>query len=504
MRMRRRQAAHSPQQRPLSAWRRRLAVAALTAAAAVGTVDAQALAAPPPTSSCGDYQVCKAIAELAYTYAYPLVMVGLTRDIATNVAAAGTATGRAPVNQFSHNQVPEPTFTDVVLPSVSTPYSVAWLDLADEPMILHIPDTKGRYFLVESMDAWTDVLTDSPGSRTGTTPGDYAYVGPNWKGTLPAGIKKVYRFSTNTAFLVGRNLSTGTPEDLDATLQVQKGYTLTPLHAYGRPYTPPTDTRVDGKLDMSTPFEQIARMSSGSYFQRFAQLWKSNPPRPADKPAVDAMRKIGLVPGRSFDVRALDPVARAALRDAAPQALGVINQTVQNTAPTRTNWTMNTTLGQYGTRYLVRAGVARGALGANYSRDAIYAGGLKDITNQTLNGNRRYTMRFEKGQLPPVNPKAFWSVTVYDMPGQNLYANSANRFALGIPAAQGHLPCFAKDGSLTFYLQHTAPDRTREPGKYCNWLPTPTNDFVLLMRMYWPSQALFNGSWQPPAIIRTR
>jgi hypothetical protein len=165
---------------------------------------------------------------------------------------------------------------------------------------------------------------------------------------------------------------------------------------------------------------------------------------------------------------------------------------------------MSLNLGAYGTRYLVRAATARGGLGANYFADAVYAGAFEDGAGQPLNGAHQYTLHFGAGHLPPANPKAFWSVTMYNQGLQNLVDNPINRYALGIPKVQDHLPCLSGDGSLTLYIQHTRPDPTTEPTKYCNWLPAPTGGFLLLIRIYWPDQTLFKHQWIPPAVQQVK
>ncbi|MFC9788481.1 DUF1254 domain-containing protein [Rhodococcus sp. NPDC127528] len=481
-------------------WAVAATVALVVATAPPVTSPSAAASAADPPPTCHDYASCYAIGMLAYTYAYPLVMTGVTEGVGTNVPNATTTPGRAPVNQFSNNALPTPGPTDIVLPNVNTPYSVAWLDLREEPVVMHLPDLGGRFFLMESMDAWTNVIPNSPGTRTAATAGDYAYVGPDWTGPLPAGLTQVFRFPTNTVFIAGRTYSTGSAADLAAVTALQSQYTLTPLHAYGTPYSPPARSGYDPHLDTTAPYTQIDTMDAVSYFARFAQLWQSNPPLPGDAAAVDALARVGLVPGKPFDIDQLDPVARQALTDAAREGNKIVDAAAKRTSPTVTNWNMTLDLGAYGSRYLLRAATARGGYGANYFRDAVYAGALEDGTGQALGGAHRYTLHFAKDELPPADPRAFWSVTLYNVPGETLFPNSTNRNALGIPAVQDHLPCFDADGSLTFYIQAAQPDPTTEATKYCNWLPAPEGTFVLLLRMYWPTQKLFDGKWIPPAV----
>jgi hypothetical protein len=136
----------------------------------------------------------------AYIYGYPLVTTEMTRRVMTNAARPeGT---HAPMGQFT-------------APNADTLYSLAWLDLSQEPWILQVPDEHGRYYLMPMLDAWTDVFTD-PGTRTtGTGAGEFAIVGPRWRGELPAGVEEL-RAPTNLVWVLGRTYCTGAPEDYAA------------------------------------------------------------------------------------------------------------------------------------------------------------------------------------------------------------------------------------------------------------------------------------------------
>ena len=123
----------------------------------------------------------------AYIYAYPMMLMEMTRRVSTNVEAP---TGSfAPMNQFAHLRAfPDPSFKEVVRPNADTLYSIVWFDVSKKPMILSVPETD-RYYMLEMLDFWTEVFA-VPGSRTsGNQAGSYAIHGPNWEGKLPEGVE---------------------------------------------------------------------------------------------------------------------------------------------------------------------------------------------------------------------------------------------------------------------------------------------------------------------------
>jgi len=247
----------------------------------------------------------KSIAEEAYIYGYPLVLMDLTSKKMSNVPKAGPQT--APINQFAHMpEFPSPDFKDVVSPNADTLYSIAWLDLSDEPIILHVPDTNGRYYLMPMIDAWTNVFA-SPGKRTtGTEVNNFVITGPFWEGKLPDGLTEI-KSPTNLIWIIGRTQTNGV-DDYDAVHVIQKEYTLTPLNSFGKSYQPSVNVPVDSSINMITPpVDQVAGMDTFVFFNRMAIIMKDNPPDAEDTEMLKKFEKIGLHPGKKFDINNLDP-----------------------------------------------------------------------------------------------------------------------------------------------------------------------------------------------------
>jgi hypothetical protein len=453
-------------------------------AAMLACVAAFTAAAAEPATEQEAYE----IGIEAYTYLYPLVLMDTTRRQAVNIEA-GKAFGRGPMNMFTHIPAfPPAEFRDIVRPNFDTLYSIAWLDLTAEPMVVSAPDTQGRYYMLPMIDMWSDVFA-CPGKRTtGTGAGRFALVPPGWQGSLPTGVQRIDAPTPNV-WIIGRTQTNG-PKDYPAVHQIQAGYTVTPLSRLEKS-PEPVLAKIDPDVDMKTPpMKQVDTMAAGRFFSCAAELMKVNPPHITDQPIIARMKRIGIEPGNSFDFGKADPAVQRALERAAPDALKAMQEKIPTLARVANGWQMNTdTMGVYGNYYLKRAIVAMVGLGANLPEDAVYPLNLGDADGKPLNGENRYVLHFTKDQIPPVN--AFWSVTLYDKDGFPT-PNALQRNAIG---DRDDLK-FNADGSLDLYFQHTSPGA----GKESNWLPAPADAFNLTMRLYSPRARILDGRWNPPPV----
>lgn len=431
------------------------------------------------------------LAAEAYLYGYPLVLMDISRQVMTAVPKPDI--GRAPANQFNDSrEFPDPSFTDVVSPNADTLYSMAWLDLSKQPIVLDLPDVGDRYYLMQMMDAWSNVFA-SPGTRTtGNRKGSYAVVGPSWRGPLPAGVQEI-KSPTDMVWIIGRTQTNG-KADYPAVRAIKKQYRLIPLSAWGKDYAPPAEVPVNPAVDARTaPVEQAERLDAAAFFGRLATLMKGNPPAAADKPMIDKLGRLGIVPGKDFPRDVLSPEISQGLSAGVRMArasLAAEGKSLNGVA--RVNgWSISRDVGRYGIDYRHRALIALVGLGANLPDDAIYPITGVDGDGTTLNGSNNYVIRFPKGQLPPA--KAFWSLTMYNAK-HFFVANSIDRYAIG---DRDRLK-FGDDGSLTLYLQHASPGKEEES----NWLPAPKGDFYLMLRIYWPQPQALSGAWTPPPVTR--
>jgi hypothetical protein len=459
-------------------------VSFLAASLSLSTALAQAV-----PKSVGEAEA-RAIAVEAYVYFYPLITMDITRKQLINTKAQPGAIG-GPMNTFNNVAAfPTADMRAVVRPNFDTLYSSAWVDLTREPIVVSVPDANGRYYLLPMLDMWTDVFA-SPGWRTtGTKAANFLLVPPEWRGEVPAGFTRI-NAPTPYVWIIGRTKTDG-PADYPAVHAIQTGFKITPLSSWGKPAAP-VAADIDPSVDTKTPPKiQVDTMKGDKFFAYATELLKLHPPHVTDQPLIARMKRIGIEPGKSFDIATLDPPTRKTIEEAPRAAQSLMKWKVPTLARVANGWSMNTdTMGVYGNYYLKRAIVAKEGLGAILPEDAIYPLNLGDQTGQPLDGANRYIIHFDKDRTPPVD--AFWSVTLYDPNGFQV-ANPLNRFALS-----SWMPLKREaDGSLTLHIQSENPG----DGKETNWLPAPKGPFNLTMRLYAPKSEALTGAWNPPPVIK--
>ncbi|MFF0388129.1 DUF1254 domain-containing protein [Kitasatospora sp. NPDC004615] len=430
-----------------------------------------------------------------YVFGYALIMMELTRRLQTNTEQVNAT--QAPVNQFcQYTSPPTPEMKDVVRPNVDTLYTQAWIDLADGPMVLTVPQMDDRYWLMQLMDAWSNTSEDSPSSitpliGTSTDPVQdipvyaYALTGPGWEGEIPAGIKQV-TFPTDTLWLIGRiELHNLSPDEVQTVVGYQNQMRLMPLSAWtdGGTWVAP-DGHYDPNVPTTPPSELITQFSGTEFFAELSALLEHTPLDPPDDKTSALLADLGVHP--RDESRLPDAATLDAAKDAALPAI-----TNHQGAPFINGWKFaKTNIGTYGTDYLQRANIAMFGLGANLPQDALYPSTFNTSTDAD-GAPIAYTLTFPEGQLPPVD--AFWSLTAYDA-SSFLVDNNENIYAIGHFAP----PLANADGSTTLYVQAEEPADPEMAT--ANWLPIPTaGNFSVTLRLYAPVTDEVLPDW-PPAL----
>ena len=429
------------------------------------------------------------LAKQAYVYGYPLVLMYETERSAVNHEKQVYNSIFAPVNLFGHFRTfPDATFKGVVKPNCDTYYSSAWLDLSQGPLVLTVPDTKGRYYLLPMLDAYTNVFA-SPGKRTnGTSAQLFLVTGPGYTGVVPDGMKQI-KAPTNMVWILGRTQVNSAQDGRDVVYKIQDGYTLTPLSKWGTDYKPANNNKIDTGLTKN-PSAFVENMNISTFFNVLNEQMAKNPPPAADSVILRKMAALGVGAGKQFSLTNFDGSTQNALKAVPATVQRQLRLFSVKGGSVENNWNVSRKgVGNYGTNYNIRALIALIALGANLNADASYPNCQLDAVGNKLDGSKKYTLHFDKGQMPPAN--AFWSLTMYGA-DDFLVANPINRYTIG---DRSDLK-YNEDGSLDVYIQNEQPGNDQEP----NWLPAPKGPFTITMRIYWPKESYLNGSWKIPAV----
>ncbi len=440
-------------------------------------------------------------------YLYPLVVFGISYEALTNVEKPTWETLSAPLNQFMSVRQNRPDNHGVILPSTDTLYTLAWVDVTKEPVVFQtpsIPNVPGtsqkRFMMYEFMDAWTKVYYSNGLQKGLVKKTNFIIVGPDFSGTLPnVPDSIVVHSTTNQSWLIVRTQIEGL-KDLDNVHAVQDQYDLRPLSAYGKPFTQPLGV-VNPNIPVTPgPSPQANALDGEKFFTKAAEWFNKVPFPDEDKAAgVDKiLAQFGIVHGQPFDYSALSLEKKAAMGLAAKAVQHEFDKIYADPTSIGTpkqGWLIpDPKLGNYGTDYKLRAGISFVGFGANLPQDGFYPLLVQDSTGKLLDGGKKYTITFPKGQLPPAG--AFWSVTNYQ--DHFLIPNTANKYSV----SKWMNPKLNADGSLTIYLQPTSPGADKE----INWLPTSGSipSMTPLMRLYWPLPPVLNGTWTPPPAVEVQ
>ena len=440
----------------------------------------------------------KAIAEEAFIYGLPIVMNYAVMNEFTVDKNSGQY--KAPFNTIS-SEARVFTYEDtaVVTPNSDTPYSMLWLDLRAEPMVISVPAVqKTRYYSVQLIDGNAYNYGYIGSRATGVEAGDYLVVGPEWKGETPAGIKQTFQSTTPFALTIFRT-QLFDAADMPNVVKVQAGYMAQPLSAFLKQPAPAA----------APPIDFVPATTAGikaNFFEYLDAALQFVPVTEADKAIRARLASIGIGPAKTFAFKDLSLEHKAAALLAMKEGDDKVDTYLASGVKDINGWKVGAVFGDaafYNGDWLKRAAAAKGGIYGNDGIEAMYPMARADTTGETLDGSKHnYTLTFPAGQLPPVN--AFWSVTMYDGKSQLLIQNPINRYLINSPMLSGMKK--NPDGSLTLHIQKDSPGKALE----ANWLPAPNGPIYLVMRLYWPKTdapsilPAGEGSWSPPGIVKAK
>ncbi len=378
----------------------------------------------------------------------------------------------------------DPDSTSVAFPNDDTLYSTAFLDLRAGPQLLSLPSMRRRYVNFQLLDMYGNTVADVGVLTGGGHGGTYAFVGPGWHGTIPAGAVRI-NVPTPDAWLLGRTQVKG-PADLIAAVELEAQYSLTALRGHGSGTT-------GGPSSLACPAPAPPSSASLGFLAELGQDMAADPPAAADGPVIGAMAAAGIGPGRTPGVTSSSSAAE--YLQALKLGTGLLAGAAGAGSPAAwTGYAPGAVVGSYGTDYLARATLAAETPGTQVPAQATYFAASRaqsGTTTTPLAGTRTYEIRFPAADLPPHGLDGFWSITLYNAAGF-LVANPIGRYSVG-DDTRGLVR--GADGSLAIVVAASRPTETD-----VNWLPAPAGAFSLVLRVYDPAPRVLDGSWSPPVI----
>src|SRR5712675_1896186 len=445
-----------------------------------------------------DIREAKAIAEEGFIYGLPIVMnyAGMYEYAVDR----NSGQFKAPFNQIN-NEARVFTYKDtaVITPNSDTPYSILWTDLRAEPIVLSVPAVeKTRYYSMMLCDGNTFNYGYIGSRATGSDPGDYMVVGPDWQGATPAGIKKVFRATTQFSAVAYRT-QLFNPADMPNVAKIQAGYKVQPLSAYLKQPAPPAAAAIDFP-------KANAELVKKNFFEYLDFALQFAPAGPEEKEIRAKLARIGVGAGKTFDFKDLPLELKLEIGLGMKDGEEKVEKYLASGQKDINGWNIGSFFVDrqfFNGDWLKRAAAAKGGIYGNDAAEAVYPFTKNLANGDVLDGSKnKYTITFPAGQLPPVN--AFWSVTMYDGKSQLLIKNPINRYLINAPMLSGMKK--NADGSITLYVQKDSPGKSKE----ANWLPAPNDAIYLVMRLYWPKETppsilpAGDGTWKPPGIVASK
>lgn len=437
------------------------------------------------------------VARDAFFWAWPIVNVYNRRSTFGQLPhpmLLGGVLPVGPVNTLTMlTDYIDPAERAVACPNQDVVYGNGIVALDESPVVLQVPDFGDRFWVYQVVDSRTDSFAEL-GKMYGTRPGFYLLVGPNWVGTVPHGISKVFASQTCTGVVVPRVFREDTPQDLAAVQSVINRIGLYPVAEF------------NGKTKI-TDWRKVPVASNPASGGDGAETrWV--PPAAFRDLLPGALADAKPLPGESARYAQVLAVVDAAARE--PHVRDVFDRAVVAAEKELVDplfefrnygrqlphhWSTIANGAGFGTDYFTRTAVAKSNIFVNRQGETKYFYQDLDAEGERLSASRRYRVTFPRGETPPV--KGFWSLTLYN----KHHFFESNRLARYSVGTKSKALRYDTDGSLTIRVQADSPGAEEEG----NWLPAPadgTSEFSLYIRSYWPEEPVLNGHWTPPAVVR--
>ena len=423
------------------------------------------------------------IAEEAYIYGFAIVE---NYKAIFGMCVYQDSPQYAGFNHYLHGRkLFDPDYKVVVSANNDTLYSTTFADLRTEPIVVSVPPTGDRYFVIQLVDMGTDNFAYIGTRSTGNQGGDFVLVGPNYKGALPADkFKQVMVCPSQFVALATRTAING-PEDLENVIKIQEQLAVSYLSDFLK--IPAPDPAANIEFPPYTP-ALYASPKLLAYLNLFLQ-WHA--PRLSEVDLIKRFAWLDIGANLEFNYAGFPLEIQAAIEAGVAAGHQKIEARGNKLGTTIDGWDYTPPMGNYGNDYLFRSAVAWKFIYTNSPEEALYPIANVDSAGEQLTGAKNYILHFPPGQLPPV--EAFWSITMYHADTRLMVHNPIERYSIGdrTKGLQSN-----DDGSLTIYIQHRSPGLNQES----NWLPAPEGDFYLIARAYIPKEPFLNGTYRLPAV----
>jgi len=432
------------------------------------------------------------VARAAYLWGWPLANIHNRRVFMEQLPGPGLLAGIVPAGPPNHigmlHDYVRPEERIVACPNQDVVYGFGPLDGNLGPAVIQVPDFGDRFWVYQVVNQRTDSFVEL-GKMYGTQPGHYLLAPEGWDGEVPDGIAGVFRYDTRCGVVIPRVFLDDTEEDRAAIQPLVNQVSMYPLSDYDgtMKIVDWADAPSFGSTDGASGQEETQWVVPDTFFESFAAILEEVPPLPGEEALYDWFRVI-------LDAAEHDEAIAAACRKAALDADAIVKELFEFRnygIPLAHNWTTQRSGARFGTDYLMRTAVGKSNIFVNTPNETTYFYQDLDADGNRLHGSHTYSLRFESGQLPPV--QGFWSLTVYNR-HHFFHPNDLNRFSLGTKNTDLTV---AGDGSLTLTVGGEPPT---DAAAHANWLPAPAEEFSVYLRAYWPDDSIMNGDWAPPAV----
>lgn len=454
----------------------------------------QALPTGPDTRVKITAEYAKLVGRDAYFWSWPMVNIYNRRLAFTPIkeAAKSGPLLMAPLNEIAMlTDYVDPTERAVACPNQDVVYGIGAIALDLSPVVVQVPDFGDRFWVYQIVNLRTDSFVQL-GSMYGTTAGFYLLVGPEWRGEVPKGITRVFRSGSNTGIVGPRIFQDDTPADKRAVQSVLRSVMIYPLAQFDGTMKSKDWAHMPQLPAPPAGEEESQWVFPDKFVDQLPVVLADAPPLPGEEARYAQVLAV-------IEAARHDPALKQAMTDGAKEAEELLVKPLfqfrNYGQQLPSHWSTISNESAFGTDYFTRTAVAKSNILVNAPNETKYFYQDLDSNGERLNSGSRYTVTFPRNATPPVH--GFWSLSIYNE-HHFFVANPINRFSVGTKNKDLK---FAKDGSLTIYVQAEPPGNAAQRA---NWLPAPKGDFSLYVRAYWPKESVTNGSWTPPAAVRTQ